>query len=129
MRPLTILSAVLALGLGAAEARAQPDISRAFGNTIMSTYPDGRQAEVWLEPGGVYRSNGRRGQNASGVWRLRGGRLCLRQQRPYAAPMSYCTPIPEQSADAWTARAPTGETVEVRLLAGHVSGRKGEAPR
>ena len=109
-------------------ASASPlDLTRAFGNTIMSTYPDGRQAELWLAADGGYRAKGRRGDDSSGTWRVRGNRLCLQQHRPFPAPFGYCTPIPARMDQSWSARAVTGERIRVSLLSGHVTGRTGPA--
>jgi len=110
---------------GAAIA-STPPIAHAFGNTIQSTYPDGRQAELWLSSDGSYRAKGRRGDESSGAWRLRGERMCLSQRRPIPAPFGYCTPIPARMDRAWTARAVTGEHISVALVRGHVVGRKGQ---
>lgn len=110
----------------AAHSESFPDALRAaFGNTIMSTYPDGRQAELWLSANGHYAAKGRRGDDSSGVWQTRRGRLCLRQRRPFPAPWSFCTRIPTRTDQAWSARAVTGERVRVSLLRGHVVGRIG----
>lgn len=106
-------------------ARAAAPIDRAFGNTILSTYPDGRQAELWLRPGGVYHAKGRRGDDSSGRWNVDGNRLCLSQRRPFPAPFHFCTPIPERFDGAWSARAVTGEHIRVRLVHGRVVGRTG----
>ena len=127
MRRCFIAAACFALALSSAESVfADPPIGAAFGNTIQSTYPDGRQAELWLQPGGVYQAKGRRGQDTSGRWRMNGNRLCLSQQRPFPAPIHYCTPIPDRFEGAWEARAPTGERISVTLRRGHVVGRKGQ---
>jgi len=107
-------------------AFAEPSIEGAFGNTIQSTYPDGRQGDLWLQPGGAYQAKGRRGQDTSGRWRMSGNRLCLSQQRPFPAPIRYCTPIPDRFEGVWEARAPTGERISVTLRRGHVVGRKGQ---
>lgn len=123
------LFAVACLALGAIfsnPASADPSIDGAFGNTIQSTYPDGRQGDLWLQPGGVYQAKGRRGQDTSGRWSMSGNRLCLSQQRPFPAPFRYCTPIPDRFQGAWQARAPTGERISVTLRHGHVVGRKGQ---
>jgi hypothetical protein len=56
----------LLLMLGAA---APDPLQRAFGNTIVSTYPDGRTAELWLEPSGDYRAMGRKRDPSSGSCR------------------------------------------------------------
>jgi hypothetical protein len=112
-------------GLGAAlvmlsAASAPPIIQRAFGNTIVSTYPDNRTAELWLEPSGSYAAMGRRGDRSSGHWRIDGDRLCLKQDHPATLPFfRYCTPVP--SEDHWTTKAVTGETIQVRLVEGRRS--------
>jgi hypothetical protein len=103
-----------------AAAAPPPAIQKAFGNTIVSTYPDNRTAELWLHPSGAYDAMGRRGDRSSGHWRIKGDKLCLKQDRPATLPFfSYCTPIP--SEDTWTAKAVTGERIQVRL----VKGRRG----
>jgi len=92
-------------------------IQKAFGNTIVSTYPDKRQAQLWLDPSGSYQAMGRRHDRSSGHWRIDGGKLCLKQDHPAALPFfRYCTPIPTQ--DHWTSKAVTGETIQVRLVKG-----------
>ena len=118
--------AALFLACNAAFA-STPSLVRAYGNTIMSTYPDGRQAELWLAADGGYQAKGRRGDDSSGTWRVSGNRLCLRQHRPFPAPFSYCTEIPARMDRSWSARAVTGEHISVSLVRGHVVGRTGPA--
>ena len=101
-------------------------VDPAFGNTIRSTYPDGRQGVLWLAADGSYAAQGRRGQATSGTWRLNRERLCLRQRRPFPASFTYCTPIPDNMGAAWSARAPTGEAIRVELVHGRVTGRTGQ---
>jgi hypothetical protein len=117
-RPVVLLGLpLLALLLAAADAPPPAAIQKAFGNTIVSTYPDGRQAELWLEPSGSYTALGRRHDPSSGHWNVSGGKLCLKQAHPFAPPFfRYCTPIP--TSEEWTARAVTGETIRVRLEPG-----------
>lgn len=101
--------------LGAASP--PPMIQKAFGNTILSTYPDNRQARLWLEPSGAYTGMGRRGDRTSGHWKVEGEKLCLKQDHPATLPFfRYCTPIPNE--EHWTAKAVTGETIQVRLVKG-----------
>jgi hypothetical protein len=114
------ISSVLLCG-----AAPSPSLEAAFGNTILSTYPDGRTAELWLQPGGDYTARGRRGDRSSGHWKVNGGKLCLKQSRPFPAPFNYCTRIPSSDfRTTWTARAVTGEKLRVRL----VQGRSPKAP-
>jgi hypothetical protein len=98
-------------------AGAQATIQKAFGNTIVSTYPDNRQAMLWLQPSGAYAAMGRRGDRSSGHWRIKGDKLCLKQDHPATLPFfRYCTPVP--SEEQWTAKAVTGETIQLRLVKG-----------
>ena len=115
---------VLAVGLLAFGASAAPSaIARAFGNTIVSTYPDGRTAELWLQPAGAYNAMGRRGDRSSGHWKIKGQQLCLKQASPFPAPFSYCTAIPAADPNAsWTAKAVTGEQIRVKLVKGRYVG-------
>ena len=111
--------------LAASPAFAVPSpVKAAFGNTLVSTYPDGRTAELWLQPDGAYSAQGRRADPSGGHWKVKGGKLCLRQSRPLPAPFDFCTPIPAAGLDrAWSAKAVTGEAIQVRLVKGHFSGK------
>lgn len=115
---LLILASSLAL---AGAATATPDkLERAFGNTVVSTYPDGRTALLWLKRDGTYQAKGRHRTASSGIWTLKGARMCLKQIKPIRAPFSYCTPLPE-SDRVWTAKAVTGEPIRVRIVRGLAS--------
>ena len=68
----------LSIALAASGALAAPSaLEKSFGNTIVSTYPDGRQAELWLQRGGTYAAEGRRHDRSSGHWKVKDGKLCL----------------------------------------------------
>lgn len=119
---------LLALALPAlASAQAGgSDASRvreAVGNTIVETYPDGRQAEIWLKADGTYTGEGRRHDASNGTWSVKGEQICFRQLHP-AIPFGMghvCRDIPHVSVgQTWTSKAATGEPVKVRLLKGHV---------
>jgi hypothetical protein len=71
----------------------EADLEPAFGNTLLSTYPDGRTARMWLQRGGRFEGRGRRGGLSSGTWRVRNGQVCFSQRRPVPLPGSFCTPI------------------------------------
>ena len=112
--------ALLALA-AAAPAAANPiqGLQAAFSNTIISTYPDGRTAKLWLNPDGTYRGVGRRGKPSSGNWTIKGEQICLKQHRPFPAPFSYCTPLVDGEVGArWTGKAVTGEPIRLQLVAG-----------
>jgi hypothetical protein len=114
----------LLASLAVSGARADPAlVEKAFGNTIVSTYPDGRTAELWLKPDGTYTAEGRRHDPSRGHWRVKGNRLCLSQVRPMPSPFTYCTAIPASGmGGAWPAKAVSGERITVRLVHGHRSG-------
>jgi hypothetical protein len=127
VRPLVFLGLLASLPLCGARADPSP-VDKAFGNTIVSTYPDGRTAELWLKPDGSYTAEGRRHDPSRGHWHVKGARLCLNQVRPVPSPFSYCTAIPaEGMGKAWPAKAVTGERISVRLVHGRHSGAQTRA--
>ena len=116
--PLCLLAAAGLIATGA--QAAAPSVQEAFGNTIVSTYPDGRQGKLWLQPGGRYTAEGRRGDMSSGGWTVKGAKLCLKQAKPIGVPFSFCTPIPSSGlSGAWSAKAVSGEAITVKLVKGH----------
>lgn len=95
------------------------DLAPVFGNTLVSTYPDGRTARAWLSPDGRFEGQGRRGGRNAGTWRVRDGKVCFSLRRPVIVPGSYCTPIVRGDVGTrWNARAVTGEPITVQLVAG-----------
>ena len=118
IRPL--LAALLLCAVGVSGAAAQDKrLEPAFANTIVSTYPDGRVAKMWLERDGTYRGQGRKGGQTSGRWTLKGGQICMKQSRPVPVPFTYCTNIVEGGVGTrWTSKAVTGEPVRIELVAG-----------
>ena len=122
-----MLFAALALGVSSpltAKDRASPEtssVSAAFGNTIVSTYADGRTGELWLAPDGSYTAEGRRHDPSRGHWSVKRDRLCLKQVRPVPVPFSFCTPIPAAGmGQAWPAKAASGEAITVKVVKGHI---------
>lgn len=119
----TAATAILAMMAQAGAALAQPaqsPLAPAFGNTLVSTYPDGKVSKLWLAPDGTFDGMNRKGQANSGKWTVSKERLCMKQYKPFFYPFSYCTPLPT-SADAmagWKAKAPTGEPITVRMMKG-----------
>jgi hypothetical protein len=115
---LGLSSSLIAYGASAEPAT----VEKAFGNTIVSTYPDGRKGELWLQPGGAYTAEGRRHDPSSGHWTVKGDRLCLKQSKPIFAPFSFCTPMPSGGVGStWSAKAVTGEQISVKLVKGRSS--------
>jgi hypothetical protein len=62
LTPALLLTATVLTAAPAPAAGVAP----AFGNTIVSTYPDGRTAKAWLQSDGTYLGEGRRGGRTSG---------------------------------------------------------------
>jgi len=137
--PILVLALALAGGATVARAADEPQamphdarLETAFGSTIVSTYPDGRQAELWLKRDGTYESEGRRHDRSSGVWQIKddgkqGRKMCMKQRKPFSAPFSFCTPVPEGGLEKpWTAKAFTGEQISVRLVRGMFDPTKGD---
>lgn len=120
MLAIAVFAAALASAPPAEDAApSEADLAPAFGNTLLSTYPDGRTARMWMQRGGTYEGQGRRGGRSSGVWRVRDGQVCFSQRRPLPMPGAFCTPIvPGGIGASWTAKAMTGETIRVALIAG-----------
>lgn len=112
MIPALIFAAVL--------TTAAPQLEAAFGNTITSTYPSGRSAKLWLSRDGTYRGQGAKGAPSSGVWSMKGASLCLKQKKPFSAPVTYCSPIPEGAkvGTAWDAKSLKGERLKNQIVAG-----------
>jgi hypothetical protein len=108
-----------------ASARPAPSpVSAAFGNTIVSTYPDSRTAELWLAPDGSYTASGRRGDPSNGRWAVRKDKLCLKQAHPLPMPFSFCAQIPQTGLGTpWSSKAVTGEPIRVRVVRGHFAGK------
>jgi hypothetical protein len=107
---------ILASASASAGAAPPPALEKAFTHTIVSTYPDGRIAKLWMKPGGTFISEGRRHERHTGRWTVQGEKVCFKRGL-----FGYCTQIPS-GEKAFTTKAVTGETIQVRLE----PGRSGE---
>jgi hypothetical protein len=119
-----LIRTALALGvsLGALNAQAM-DLSRvaaAFGNTVMSIYPDGRTQKIWLHADGLWDGLGRDGKPLAGKWTMKGDRVCLRQTHPPTLPFSYCTAFPDDPhiGVTWTSRDFAGTPIRLTVVKG-----------
>jgi hypothetical protein len=108
---LRILGLTGAVLLMAASAPPPKALEPAFSGTIVTTYPDGRQAKLWMNRDGTYRSEGRRHGRYKGKWSVKGDTVCFRRSLG-----RFCTPIP--SGTEFTTKALNGERVRVRLQPG-----------
>jgi hypothetical protein len=95
------------------------DLAAAFKNTVVSTYPDGRTARLWLSSDGSYTAEGRKKDRSSGHWKLKGDQICLRQSEPATVPISYCTAVPSGDVGStWSAKSVFGDPLKVTLIPG-----------
>ena len=122
IRPAHILrlaaAALGAMALGA-DAWAAPDLTPAFKGTIVSTYPSGRSARLWLNPDGTFTGLGAKGAHYAGVWKLKGDSFCMRQTKPLTLPLTFCQPMPAVGPDGtWASKSPKGEPLTNRLEPG-----------
>lgn len=109
------------MGADASAIAAAGGVQAAFGNTVVSTYPDGRTGLLWLNADGTYNAKGRRRTPSSGAWTVKGSKVCLKQKKPKAAPFAFCTALPTGGVGAtWSGKAVTGEKIRIKLVAGHV---------
>lgn len=104
----------------AAPALALTDLAPAFGNTVVSEYPDGGCVRHWFEPDGRYRALFSSGRDISGRWRVEGDRICLNDITPsFLIVRRFCTPMIEGDVGArWTSRDPLGRRVTNQLVRG-----------
>jgi hypothetical protein len=116
LRTAGLVGGLVLLTAAAAPTQAPPALQKAFTGTIVSTYPDGRQARLWMNRSGDYTSMGRRHDRHHGRWSVKGDKVCF-----HRGIFGYCTAIPTNTA--FTTHAVTGETIQVRL----VPGRAGES--
>jgi hypothetical protein len=113
----------LAVSLTALNAQAA-DLSRvaaAFGNTVMSIYPDGRTQKIWLHPNGDWDGVGRDGRPLAGHWTLKDDdKVCLKQTKPPTLPFSYCTSFPADPhvGVVWTSKDFGGSPIKLTVLKG-----------
>lgn len=113
-----IIAAVLA---AAASTASAAEISGAFGNTVVATYPDGRAQKIWLMEDGGYRALARSGKRSSGRWAVKDDKVCLTQLKPFPAPIRYCTAFPTRGpaiGATWTGRDIKGESIRLTVVKG-----------
>jgi hypothetical protein len=113
-----------------AQAADLSSIAPAFGNTVVSSYPDGTSQKIWLHPDGSWDGISRKNQRLAGKWTLRDDKVCLRQTRPPSLPISYCTAVPAAGTPGvqWAGRDVVGRPITLSLVRGVPPGyQDGEA--
>ena len=128
IRSLTALALGVALSMTGVAAQAATagvpmdshGVAAAFGNTVKAQYPDGRYQRLWIHPDGAWEAVGRRGYWSSGKWSEKGGKVCLKQARPFPAPFKYCTDFPSSGGigAVWSSRDMSGEPIRLTVIRG-----------
>jgi hypothetical protein len=103
-----------------AQAADPSGVAAAFGNTVISSYPDGTSQKIWLHADGSWSGLSRRNVSLEGRWTIRSDKVCLRQTRPATLPISYCTPLPASSQPGvkWAGRDVAGRSITLSLMKG-----------
>lgn len=123
MRPLywsvaLAIGGMLLVSANSANARS-PDMEAAFGNTVLSHYPDGGWVRHMFERDGAYRAVFSDGRSISGRWSREGDRLCLNNIRPRFLVSRFCSKFTQaRFGESWTARDPLGRRVRNELIRG-----------
>lgn len=115
-----VLSAA-AMGIALLATSPMDILEPAFRNTIVSVYPDGKSTKLWLDRNGVYRAIRANGQHTEGEWKIKNGKVCMTQKKPFFVPLSFCTDLPPGSGAvgaSWMAKGLKGEPVKHTLTAG-----------
>lgn len=99
---------------------AEPGVAAAFGNTVVSTYPDGTSQKIWLHPNGKWTGLSRSNGPLAGSWSVRGEKVCLKQSQPPTLPVAYCTALPASSQPGvqWASRDVAGRSITLSLMKG-----------
>lgn len=94
-------------------------IDAAFGNTVLSRYPDGGWVKHWFNPDGTYAAQFSDGRRLSARWSVQGERVCLTNIRPNMLIPRFCTAMIDANiGETWHSRDPLGRRVQNVLLAG-----------
>ena len=116
---LLLFAAMLAAPLGVYAAAPSTGVSAAFGNTVKIIDPDGRSRKIWLQPDGSWTGKSRRGLDLAGKWKEDGDKVCLSQSKPRLFG-SLCQTFPSDLEHGLEAKDPGGQTVQLKLVKGHV---------
>ena len=110
---------------GAAQAADSPGtsakISTAFGNTVVSIYPDGRSQKIWLKDDGTWTGLSRRGNALAGTWNAKGDQVCLKQTKPSLPFGHFCQAFPDDPTKGIDSKDLTGTKIHLKLIKGHVT--------
>jgi len=119
------VSALAGPSLGASAPASTSPVAAAFGNTVMSIYPDGRSQKIWLQPDGTWTGQSRRGIPLAGKWTMRGAKVCLRQSKPPTLPISFCQVFPADPETGIDAKDLGGTPIHLKLVKGRPPAAQG----
>lgn len=125
---LAIAFAAAAMATGAtAASEPAAQVQPAFGNTVLSIYPDGRSQKIWMHPDGSWDGQSRRGTALAGRWSVKDGKVCMKQSRPPTLPLAYCTAFPANTyvGVTWTSKDMAGAPIELKVVKGMIAGKTG----
>ena len=122
MRAVVLIALMLAAPLGALASdrgRTAEAMQAAFGNTVVSHYPDGNWVKHWFDRDGAYRALFSDGRRLTARWAHEGDKVCLNEIRPRMILSRFCTPLVDASVgQSWPGRDPLGRRVRNELIAG-----------
>lgn len=125
---LTVAALALALCAAGAAHAADPaaaKVAETFGNTVISTYPDGRSQKIWLSQDGSWTGLSRRGAPLAGTWSTRGDKVCLKQTHPPMFGLSFCQALPDDPSKGIESKDFIGTRIHLKLVKGHVAAPNG----
>lgn len=118
MKQGAVICGLAIVGVLAASA-ASADMSKAFGNTIVSHYPNGQWVRHYFEPDGRYTSQFSDGRRVAARWSAEGDKICLSGFSPRQILPRFCSRMVEADVgDTWRARDPLGRSIRNELVAG-----------
>lgn len=108
-----LLGALVLLAALAGPGSASADMDEAFGNTVLSRYPDGGWVKHWFNQDGSYSAEFSDGRRLAARWRVEGQRVCLNGIRPAFMMISrFCSPLIQADlGQTWVSRDPLGRRV------------------
>jgi hypothetical protein len=118
--PLAAAAALAAPMAHAADDAAQ--VKPAFGNTVLSVYPDGRSQKIWMHPDGTWDGQSRRGTPLAGKWSVKADKVCLKQSQPPTLPVAYCAKFPDNTyvGVSWPGKDMSGTPIQLKVVKGIV---------
>jgi hypothetical protein len=119
---VAVLMALALMAPGGAWASGQNSVETmqaAFGNTIVSHYPNGHWVKHWFDRDGGYRAQFWDGRRLTARWAREGNKVCLNNIQPRMILSRFCTPLVDASVgETWPGRDPLGRRVRNELVAG-----------